>query len=231
MHLRARVKGRFGQIVARLVEYGDRTGWARMTTGATLVREGDDVAVAFPLQATAWRLRAGHRVELVLYADGGPTFWPPPGETNILVRDVRLVIPTLAPSHRPTPIFAPPQTRAARRPGALQWIDPQREPVAWDRPSPASIRTSTTAAHNLGGTDYFITSRFDLLIDEDWQGWAAKSYRIAFERPGWSVRIDTRLEVRSAEDSFVIAWTINATENGEPFYHTADGTSVLRETV
>jgi predicted acyl esterase len=231
VHLRTRVKGRGGQIIARLVERGPSTGWARMTTGAILVPEGDDVAVTLPLQATAWRLRAGHHLELILSADGWPTFWPSPRETEVFVRDVHLTIPTVGPM-RAAPTLATPQAARGARPQKLRWIDTEREVVGWRQRENASAHIGTSAAHHLAarGTDYFITSRFEI-DNETGQGRAAKSYRIAFERPDWSIRIDTRLEVTSTDDAFEIAWTINASESGQPFHHVEDRASVPRETV
>jgi len=184
------------------------------------------------LQATAWQLRSGHQLTLVLCADGWPTFWPTPRDTSVFVKDVRLSIPTIGPSWLPTPVFEPPQAATAQRRENLRWIDPGREPIVWPARENASARTATTAAHHLAatGTDYFITSRFE--IDNDTaEGWAAKSYRIAFARPGWSIRIDTRLEVTSTPDTFDIAWSITATDDGKPFHHVEDRVSVPRETV
>jgi predicted acyl esterase len=232
VRLRARVKGRGGQIIARLGECGTDGSWTRMTTGAVCVAEGDDVEVMLPLQATAWRLRKGRHLELILCADGWPTFWPAPGEPEVFVRDVRLSIPTLGPAYRPDPAFGPPQTAPATPRQKLKWIDPQREEIAWPPHENAAAHDATTAAHHLPatGTDYFIASRFEVAHD-DGQGWAAKSYRVAFERPGWSIRIDVQLEVTSTEKSFEIAWTINAEENDQPFHYEARYASVPRDTV
>jgi len=230
LRLRARMKGRGGQIIARLGEWGADTGWSRLTTGAICVPEGDDIAVTLPLQATAWQLREGHKLDLVLCANGWPTFWPAPRETEVFVRDVRLTIPTLGSARHGTPTFAPPQSAPAPRPQKLQWIDPKQEQIAWPPRENAPAHGATTVAHHLRSTDYVITSRFQI-SDEGWQGWAAKSYRIAFERPGWSIRIDTRLDVASTPETFEIAWTIRAEENGQPFHHIENRASVPRDTV
>jgi predicted acyl esterase len=230
LRLRARGRGPGGQIVARLGEYGPESGWARMTTGAVIVPEGNDVEVTLPLQATAWQLREGHQLTLILCADGSPTFWPAPHETEVFVRDVQLSIPTLRPAYRPEPVFAAPQTAPTRR-EKLKWIDTAHEPIAWPPRENAPAHNATTAAHHLPatGTDYFVTSRFELQTTENRQGWAAKSYRVAFERPGWSIRIDTRLEVTSTSDTFEIAWVIEA-RDGETLFHRADKRATVQRT-
>jgi hypothetical protein len=203
-----------------------------MTTGAVIVPEGDDVEVTVALQATAWQLRAGHQLTLILCADGSPTFWPAPRDTEVFVRDVRLSIPTLGPAYRPEPVFAAPQTAPTRR-EKLKWIDPTHEPIAWPLRESAAAHSATTAAHHLSatGTDYFVTSRFELETLKDWQGWSAKSYRVAFERPGWSIRIDTRLEVTSTDDAFEIAWMIKARDGGSLIHRADKRATVPRATV
>jgi hypothetical protein len=187
--------------------------------------------VTLPLQATAWRLREGHSLQLVLCADGWPSFWPAPHDTEVFVKDVHLSIPTLAPA-TPPPVFAPPQAAGSTRLEKLRWLDAVTERIAWPPRDNSPVHTATTAAHHLPrtGTDYLVTSRFQI-DNEHWQGRATKVYRVAFERPGWSVRIDTRLEVTSTPDTFEIAWTINAEEGGQPFHRIEDRATVPRTTV
>ncbi len=232
VELRARVKGRAGQIVARLVEHGPHGNWLRMTSGAICVPESNDVAVTLPLQAAAWRMRAGHSLTLALCADGRPTFWPSPRETEVFVKDIWLSVPTLGPESAPVPRFASPQAAPTVRPQALKWIDRQREPIAWPPRENAPAHAAATAAHHLlrTGTDYLVTSRFEIDSGAE-QGWTAKSYRVAFERPGWSIRIDTRLEVASTPDRFEIGWTLRAEENGQPFHSVENRASAARDTV
>jgi hypothetical protein len=138
------------------------------------------------------------------------------------VRDLQLVLPILPASVRPAPSFAAPAAARAMRAGPLKWLSAEQQKIAWPPRENAPAHAATTAAHHLAatGTDYFVSSRFEL-TGEDQQGWAAKSYRVAFERPGWSIRIDTRLEVSSTPEVFQIAWTVEA-RDGETQVHRAN---------
>jgi putative CocE/NonD family hydrolase len=225
VRLKARWRGPGGQIIARLIDRGPDGRTRRLCTGAICLGgvEGDGVSIEFPLQPMAWRLEAGHKLSLVLCADGWPTFWPAPHETVVEIREVQLSVPILPAETHAAPNFAPASAARAVRAGPLKWINADREAIAWPPRENAPAHSATTAAHHLAanGTDYFVASRFELRLSEGWQGWAAKSYRVAFERPGWSIRIDTRLEVTSTKDTFEIAWSIEA-RDGETLIHRAD---------
>jgi hypothetical protein len=87
---------------------------------------------------------------------------------------------------------------------------------------------SISAAHHLPatGTDYYIASRFDLSAAAGNRACAVKSYRVAFERPGWSIRVDTRLELTSTQDVHHIVWKIEAVESGMTIHSVEHATSV-----
>ena len=227
--LRCCCEVRLGILVARLLDVAPDGTAIRMTTGAfNLQHDGD---IVLPFQATAWRVKKGHRLGLVVSTDGWPTFWPSRQGTGLaIVSALRLELPVIAPSTG-VPAFAPPITAPAAMPEKARWIDPAKEhlPPA----APGAVSLSEAAAFHLAatGTDYYTASRFDLLPAGASDARAVKCYRVAFERPGWSVRIDTQLDVSSTPDAFHIAWRIDAWEGETPFHFVARQTSVPRTVV
>jgi hypothetical protein len=205
-----RASDRIRPIVAHLID-GFFGAHIRVTTGALALGPGDETDVDIPLQACAWRLKAGHTLTLVLYAGGAPTFWSVPIDTETHVRDIRLSLPALPAAESDGVRFAEPVAAEGSPSGKLKWIDRKAEPIGWLPLEHAATREATTAAHHLAatGTDYFITSRFEVSHNR-----AAKSCRVAFERAGFSIRIDTRLEVAAAADAFHISWQVRASEDG-----------------
>ncbi|HWD29186.1 MAG TPA: CocE/NonD family hydrolase [Rhizomicrobium sp.] len=205
-------------LVARLIDIAPDGTAVRMVTGATLL-EGADVDLALP--PVGWRVMPGHRIALALCADGWPTFWHPLPDGAVAVRDVSLALPVLERAHQ---IAFEPST-ASRGAGIekLKWLTPAAPP------SRAGVlaHDSASAAHHLTatGTDYAIASRFEIAEDG-----AAKSYRAAFERSDWRIRIETRLEMSSTPDAYHIHWRIEAHE-GDTLVHRVDETRKIPRTV
>jgi putative CocE/NonD family hydrolase len=236
-----------GLIVARLIDIDADGAAVRMTTGALNLRfrdsevapsdpaPGVETAITVTFQASGWRLRRGHRLALVLGADGWPTLWPDPAAASIDVRldSLRLDLPLAVAARRGVVFDAP--TRTARADvAALQWIDPQAEGLAPSGLQGAAVFDSSSAAHHLPatGTDYFSVSHFELaLTDEARQAMAVKTARTIFQRPDWSVRVDTRLSVASTPAGFDIRWTIRAEHDGAVVYQGSDGAMVPRVAV
>jgi len=214
-------------IIARLIDEGRDGTVVRVTTGALALGPGGETEVEIPFQACGWRLRAGHRLTLVLYASGLPAFWNPPANTETHVRDIRLSVPMLPATPRDEATFAEPVVAEAGATEKLKWIDRKSEAIAWPAREHVAVREATTAAHHIPaiGTDYFITSRFEVTND-----WAAKSYRIALERPGFSVRIDTRLELSSTPQIYEIRWMITA-RDGETIVHMVNDSITIARAV
>jgi putative CocE/NonD family hydrolase len=235
-----------GLIVARLVDIDPEGRAVRMSTGALSLMfrngfehplaptPGQPMDVAVNLQATAWRLRRGHRLGLVLSADGWPTLWPDQigADLAIPTDSVTLSLPLIdeADAHEP-PIFADPRKTARADVAALKWIDPDREVLPTTGLADAAAYDSRSAAHHLPatGTDYFSGSRFELALGHDGrQATAAKVARTVFQRPDWSIRVDTRLAVTSTPDAFEIEWTVRAEHNGAVLHDVTEKTRVAR---
>jgi uncharacterized protein len=227
--LRCRTDARSGMLVARLLDIAPDGNAIRMTTGAIVLAGHSQVSI--PFQAAAWRLKKGHSLAVAVSADGWPTFWPSPNQGPLAISALELIVPIIRPSDK-RPTFAAPESAIAPRPGKLRWIDPEREQLTPPE-TDAVCLAGSSAAHHLAatGTDYFITSRFDLTPMPGGQARALKSYRIAFERPGWSIRICTRLEVSSTPDAFQITWTIEAQEGGQVVHSVSRRTGVPRTAI
>ena len=74
------------------------------------------------------------------------------------------------------------------------------------------------------GTDYLGGSRFELtLTDEGRQAAAAKTSCFVFERPGWSIRVETGLTVTSRTAAFDVGWRVRAVHDGRTLFdHTGE---------
>lgn len=210
-----------GQIVARLVDLAPGGAAVRMSVGAlnlALAAPGEGpVEVEIPLQAAAWRLKPGHRLALALSAEGWPTLWPAREAAVLTIEpgSLRLEFP-LAAEAGAAPPLPPPNLRRGAKVEALKILTPaDAEPANLDLPKAAMLE-SQSLGHHLPetGTDYLWRSRFGLALTGDGQAAAVKTAAIAFERAGWSIRIETRLEVRSTPDAFEIGWRVCAREAG-----------------
>ena len=248
MRCRLRSDRAGGLLVARLLDIAPDGQAVRMSTAALNLAfhdgsgldappaAGEWIEVALPFQATAWHLAAGHRIGLTVSAEGWPTFWP--GRLGATLRldkaSLTLDIPVGAPNPKTLPPFAAPVTAPGAIVGPPKWLDPTRETLLSTGLANASAWAPAAASYHLAatGTDYHRASRFELaLADGGRQGAAAKVARVAFERPGWSVGVATRLIVRSTPAAFRIEWTLRAFENGAIVFEHSDAELFPRSAV
>lgn len=235
-----------GLLVARLLDVAPDGQAVRMTTGAVNLafldgsgrvdppRAGEAVDVTLPFQATAWRLKAGHWLGVELASEGWPTLWPGRAGATLTVENVVVLLPRPPEGAATTPTFPPPITAPAPAMGPAKWLDPAKEALLPTGLTGAAAHAAPAFAYHLPatGTDYRLASRFELLLaDGGREAAAAKVYRAALDRPGWSIRLDTRLVVRSEPKAFRISWTLRATENGAVVFDKSDETSVPRSAV
>ncbi len=224
-----------GLLVARLLDIAPDGQAVRMTTGALNLafhdgsglaappKAGEPLDIALPFQATAWRLKAGHRLGLLLAAEGWPTLWPGrAGATLTLAREsLELGVPHASGDMTDAHAFPPADTAGNTGVGPLKWLDPVREVLPRSDLAGVAAHAPPASAYHLAatGADYQLASRFELALrDEGRQAIAVKVYRAAFERPDWSIRIMTRLEVRSTPRAFDISWTVQASEGGTTIF-------------
>ena len=226
--VRCKSTSKDGVIIARLLDVAPDGSAVRMTTGATNLSVNKSRDFTIPIQAASWRLERGHRLGLVLSADGWPTFWPARSARPVSITALELRVPQIE-RLGGVPNFAEPESANVELVEKLRWIDPAREALPPPAKNGVSLRSNSAAHHLIAtDTDYYIASRFDLLSMPDNQACVAKFYRVAFERPGWSIRIDTRLELTSAPDAFHIAWNIEARESGTLVHSIERAASVRR---
>ena len=233
-----------GLLVARLLDIAPDGQAVRMTTGALNLAfhdgsgrsappsPGEVVAVALPFQAIAWRLRAGHRIGLQLSAEGWPTLWP--GRTGATLtldlEHLKLRLP-LAPAEVAQAVsFEPPVMAPGAALEPLKWLTAETSPPPTGLKAGATHAPPPTAFHLAATeTDYRLQSAFELALTEGGrQAVAAKVYNVAFERPDWSIRITTRLVVRSTPNAFLVSWSVQALEGGKPVFSRARRTRVAR---
>jgi putative CocE/NonD family hydrolase len=237
-----------GLLVARLLDVAPDGRAVRMTTAAVNLAfaagggeaapaaPGEEIQVTLPFQAIAWRLKAGHRLGLALSADGWPTLWPGrAGATLTLAREsLRLALPMAvgdAPGVRP---FAGPETAPGAALGPPKWLDPAKETLPPTGLTGGAAHEPAAYAYHLAatGTDYRLASRFELKLEAGGrEACAAKVYRVAFERPGWSIRVETRLLVRSTPAAFNVTWSVKALEGGKVVFDRDGEDSVPRSIV
>jgi len=238
-----------GLVVARLVDIDPQGAAVRMTTGALnlMFRDsfehpappspGQPTPVTVELQATAWRLKRGHRLALVVSADGWPTLWPDrnAARVEISANSLALTLPLIDDTGAwDAPVFGDPALPVGPGAEGLKWIDPTRETLLRTGLIDAAGYDSQSAAHHLSatGTDYFSAARFELALSDDGrQAKAAKVTRTVFQRPGWLVGLDTRLMVVSTPAAFEIEWTIRAEQDGVVVFDHTDGAEIPRGAV
>lgn len=235
-----------GLLVARLLDVAPDGQAVRMTTGALNLafhdksglidppRPGEWTEVSLPFQAIAWRVKAGHRVGLDLLSEGWPTLWPGRARATVSVQidSLELNLPR-AETVEAGP-FQAPVTAEAPAMGPAKWLDPSKETLLSTGLNGAAAHATPAYAYHLPatGTDYRLASRFELMLtDGGREAAAAKVYRAALERPGWSIRVDTRLVVTSEPTAFRVAWTVRATENGAVVFDHSDEARVPRSAV
>jgi predicted acyl esterase len=247
LRLRVRSSRAGGLLVARLLDIAPDGQAVRMTTGALNLafhdwtgwidppRAGEWVEVSVPFQAIAWTLKAGHRVGLLLSAEGWPTLWP--GRTGAtLTLDLtnwEQELPATSDSVDVRP-FEPPVTAPGPAVGPAKWLDAAKETLLPSGLVGAAASAPPAFAYHLAatGTDYRLASRFELLLtDGGREAAAAKMYRAALERPGWSIRVNTRLVVRSEPKVFAVNWTVQAVENGTEIFNRSGEARVPRSAV
>jgi len=249
LHCQVLTSGPGGQLVARLVDVDPQGRAVRMITGALNLRFRESfehpsppkpnapLGLAIQLQATAWRLKRGHRLGLVLSADGWPNLWPDPtaARIEILAGSLALTLPLIeALGTWPSPVFAEPRKAARADTASLKWINADREALLPSGLEGAAAYDSRGAAHHLQatGTDYFSAARFELALSRDGrQATAARVSRAAFERPDWRVRVDTRLVVVSTATAFEIQWTVRAEHDDVVVYDHSGEATVSRSVV
>lgn len=235
-----------GLLVARLLDVAPDGQTVRMTTGAVNLafldssgrvappRAGEAVDVTLPFQATAWRLKKGHWLGLELSSEGWPTLWPGRAGATLTVENIVLHLPRPREGVATTPTFPPAVTLPGPQMGAAKWLDPAKETFLPTGLTGGAVHAPAAFAYHLPatGTDYRLASRFEVaLTDGGREAAAAKVYRVAMERPGWSIRLDTRLVVRSEPKAFRITWTVRATENGATVFDRSDEARVPRSVV
>jgi predicted acyl esterase len=230
--LAARCEATSGVVVARLLDVAPDGTAIRMTSGAANLAYVGQERLELPLQATSFRLLKDHRLALVLSADGWPTFWPARGVSELSLSSLSLSVPLV--QRLPTAVspFAPAVTHDLPRPQELKWINPENEPLPPAAMDVVSLHGRESALHIPStGTDYFIATRFDLAAGGGEVASVAKFYHVAFERPDWSIRVETALEVSSTPTSFSIAWRIEAREGALVVHRTQRETEIPRATV
>ena len=93
IHLRAKLRGTYGELVGRLWDVDPRRGSQRLIDrGVTRVRHSG--SVTFGLDGNAWKFARGHTVKVELLGRDGPTYRPSNTRFTITVSKLRVVLPT-----------------------------------------------------------------------------------------------------------------------------------------
>jgi len=217
--LEATVKGE-GPVIARLIDMAPDGSSLRISTATLLVTTPGPITMSF--QACAFVLGVGHNLGLALTTDGWPTFWP--SSSRVELKEVRLHLTQVIGD---TKTFSVPATRDTLPFEPTKWLGPQV--LAFD-PEPQALCHDTAYGYHLAATatDYALASRFEIKRLADDQAFAAKSYRIVMHRPGFSVCIDSRLEVRSTPTHFNVTWAVTAQQDGQIVHKTEQKSQVRR---
>jgi len=196
-----------GEVVGRLLDIAPDGTLIRITSGAANLALKNNAII---FQSVGWRVKRDHKIGLLLSAEGWPALWPSRNPDAIVLDHAKLHLPRAAPTEK-TPAFAEPHTPEWPKMSALKWIDADVEKLApTELKDAAGLNRRVIANHmDATGTDYCISKRFTVAPSECEGVW-----RAAIERPDWSVRVDTRLNVRADPDAFVIGWMVHAESDG-----------------
>ncbi len=230
--LAVRCEATSGLLVARLLDIAPDGTAIRMTSGAMNLACAHSERFEVPLQATCFRLKKDHRLALVLSPDGWPTFWPARGVSELSLSSLSLSVPLVGRIPAAEVRFGPAVTHDVPAAEGLKWIDSAHEELPAAPTEAVSLRGRESALHLPStGTDYFVSTRFDLTVGRGDAARAAKFYRVAFERPDWSIRVDSSLDVSSTPAAFRIVWRIEAREGALVVHRTEREVEIPRTTV
>jgi len=194
---------------------------------------GRRVEVRFRLNDAAWAIAPGHRLRLALSTAYWPLVWPSPAPATLRIYTdgCRLAVPVRPPDPRDAELraFAPPE-RAAHS----EWVPlgeahfEQRAEV--DTATGDSVRTMRSgydARGNVvlgrhervgmdGGDGFAIETRIH--PDDPLRARAAIAQRTELRREGWSVAIQTEVEISSTREAFRVEARIAAHAEDRPVF-------------
>jgi putative CocE/NonD family hydrolase len=177
---------------------------------------GQVYEIRLPLQATAHRLRPGHRLRLLLAAADFQNYWPTPLPHTLTVH-----LGTAHPSRVLVPLAGSPAP-ALPEPRFLPSDFAPIPPEEMNFPEYAihhdlvgdalEVRISTRSGCGTNRSRYRVHRREPAVASIE------SEYEYPLERPGFSARIHSRCETRSTATTFRHSVTVKITLNGEAYW-------------
>lgn len=180
--------------------------------------------VRIPLQATAYRLQAGHRLRLMIAPADFQNVWPSPEPHTLTIHhggenSSTLELPWVGPSALPAPDFRPsdftstlPSRTTAPKFGIEHDLIAQT----------TSVRIN--AAAGAGGN----RSVYTVSLERPAEAVVESEFELPYERKGFSFVVKSKCTTRSDAREFHHETTIDITFNGQPHWSKSWKTSVPR---
>ncbi|MGH2890894.1 MAG: CocE/NonD family hydrolase C-terminal non-catalytic domain-containing protein, partial [Solirubrobacteraceae bacterium] len=185
---------------------------------------GEPVRVAIPMQSTAYAIPAGHRVRLALSPTYWPWAWPSPEPVTLTIHcgpDSVLALPRRAPSglHETVPTFGPPESG-----------EPLASELTQLRPPGRRVRRDLATGEIQLEFDWHGSRTRIVATDTEMGEENVNTYRIVegdplsaavdcgvtttLRRPGWSTEVRAASTMTCDRETFTVATTLDAFEDG-----------------
>ena len=173
---------------------------------------GEPYEIEVEMEATSWVFPAGHSIRLSVAGNDWPNTWVPPQPVTLTIESVQMQLPVLPPGGAGVPQFA--SIDAADR--------PTPDEVTWSVRHDVLSRV-TTAQTQYGGT---YVGRHDGRVTDSYRGevgvplsdpssaWAGGTVRFEIEWPEAAIAVESRLQVRSTFDEYLVDIELDACEAG-----------------
>jgi predicted acyl esterase len=236
VRLRAAVDAPLAHFVVRLEDV-QPDGTVALVTGAGLngsqrddpetpldLPRGEPVDLDFDLHFTTWTFAPGHRIRLAVTNAQFPMLWPTPHPMTLRLAlgqgATRLRLPLIPAESRPVPDFPPPGPREERPDARTLECDTWPEGAAEVRRDLVRAATSYEwrggCAYEIGRARYEVSERTSYEVEDESPADARfageEVHRIRLEG-GRTLRLETRLSVRSDATHFGVTFTRRLFEN------------------
>lgn len=191
---------------------------------------GEIYPLRVPLQATAYRLRPGHRLRIMIAAADFQNAWPTPTPHYLTIhfglrRRFGVVLPGMQ-GNPPVSELRPPEFR----PSDFPPLPPEQIPTPDYRIERDLVRRTTTVAYTTRSGVGINSSRYTISLDSPAEASIVSDFEYPLNRPGVSVRVRSQCETRSDAAAFHHTTRVEITLNGEPYWDKTWALSVPRET-
>lgn len=195
--------------------------------------------VSIPLKVVGQAVEAGHRLRVALSPTYWPHAWPSPEPVRLTVRtdgdSGSLVLPLreTPAAGEATVVFEPP---VSAPPLDVEVIEaPHRKRAVTREAEVTTTRDQEGYRHRIVGTGtlvgYAATDTWTISEGDPLSAREVCERECELSRPGWDTRVETRSEMSSTAQEFVLTDTVRALESGEVVFERTTHTRIPRDLV